>query len=359
MTTVREVFGLEPTKGQVGIEIEVEGIDLPGTHTPTTRFSRAWNITQDGSLRGESYEYVLKKPLSLKDAEAALQELEKSYKKCKSVVNDSVRAGVHIHINCQELSISQLMTFATVYYSIEELLLMFCNSSRRGNHFCLRAKDAEYQIYLVQKALQARSRSCLSSSNIRYSSINFTSLGKFGSLEFRSLEGTSDLGKVYTWAKILHDLMENSKQFSNPIEAVESMSQDGYESYLRQVLGDNYQHFEDIPNVDGLVLDSTRQAQSLAYGIDWGTVGEGWVSGRRAPKPRGAEQHSLVLDIEADLNTPRAAPIPPDEARASTPNRYTGLEGNGWITTRIIEDEEVSVPDDGEYEDDWFQGELV
>lgn len=295
MTKVRDVFGLNQTKGDIGVEIEVEGKRLPGNYDPTTKFNKFWFITQDGSLRGEeAFEYVLREPLNLNGVQEALQEVEKSYKKCGSTITDTVRAGVHVHVNCQELSMKQMAVFATVYYVMEELLLMFCNPTRRGNLFCLRAKDAEYQIFNVHNAFLAKSRMMFNDNNIRYSAINFCSLGKFGSLEFRSLEGTEDLGKIFTWAKILKELRDNSKQFDNPVDVVTGMSDQGADTFVANMLGDNMKHFKHIEDIDNLILSGVRYAQDLVFGINWDDVEGGWTgegngNGYRLPQ-QGARQ---------------------------------------------------------------------
>ena len=70
MKTVMEWFRLsrgKRTDGDVGIEIEVEGRRLPITE-------KYWRMEKDGSLRGpENMEYVLDRPMSLKDAKKALK----------------------------------------------------------------------------------------------------------------------------------------------------------------------------------------------------------------------------------------------------------------------------------------------
>lgn len=63
MKTVMQWFGIREdfaAKGDVGIEIEVEGKNLP------KHFEKYWRVEADGSLRGEdNAEYVLEKPSPL------------------------------------------------------------------------------------------------------------------------------------------------------------------------------------------------------------------------------------------------------------------------------------------------------
>lgn len=60
---VIDFYGNKPQEGSYGIEIEVEGVNLPAVA------NNVWTTTHDGSLRGESAEYVLKKPLDIDKVE--------------------------------------------------------------------------------------------------------------------------------------------------------------------------------------------------------------------------------------------------------------------------------------------------
>ena len=132
MKTVREWMRVRNTEGDVGIEVEVEGNNLP-------HIDEYWNVTHDGSLRGEALEYVFKRPLELSKAKEALDYLGHHLSKKNVSVLDSGRCGVHVHINCQKLSIVELYNFFTLNFILEDLLTAFCGESRVGNLFCLRA----------------------------------------------------------------------------------------------------------------------------------------------------------------------------------------------------------------------------
>ena len=70
--------GLKPAKGDIGVEIEVEGSSLPpGTMT--------WRRERDASLRGEeSGEYVLNRPVPYEELTEAFNELKKSFVELKN-----------------------------------------------------------------------------------------------------------------------------------------------------------------------------------------------------------------------------------------------------------------------------------
>lgn len=264
-TLVIDMFGLVPVKGDIGIEVEVEGRNLPREGLPPA-FRDLWRIETDGSLRGESNEYVLRNPVHIKEVQNAINVLKNQFKESKSVVNDSVRCGVHVHTNVQNLSILELATFITCYLSVEELLIQYCSPSRRGNHFCLRAGDAEYLTYIAQSAFDTGR--FVFNDDVRYAAMNLLALQQYGSLEFRALETPPNLDKIVEWAKILHTIKESSKKFNNPVDVIEKMSDSDGWDFVENLLGNYAKLFVKMDRK--FLLSGVRNAQSFAYGVDWG-----------------------------------------------------------------------------------------
>lgn len=181
MIKVMEAFRLPKrasTSGDVGIEIEVEGDNLP-------RPDEYWRCERDGSLRGESMEYVLEEPLKLPKALDALAHLDACYIRGNTNVHESVRAGVHIHINVQKLTVVELFSFMTAYLILEDLLIKYCGEYREGNLFCLRTRDAEFLLHTLEGVASKKNYEAFSSDMLRYASMNVCSLWRYGSLEFR------------------------------------------------------------------------------------------------------------------------------------------------------------------------------
>ena len=137
MSSVFKEMGIKKAvSGDIGVEIEVEGIGIPAAR-------KYWSNEEDGSLKGESREFVLKEPSTLEGVKDALGYLDALYTANETTVHDSVRAGVHIHINCQKLTMTQLYNFMVVYLILENVLVKWCGNYRQGNLFCLKASDAE------------------------------------------------------------------------------------------------------------------------------------------------------------------------------------------------------------------------
>jgi len=279
MTSVMKAFNVYrgyKANGDLGVEIEVEGLKLP-------RIRHYWDEEFDGSLRGECKEYVLKKPSSFAGVVKALDHLDNAYKECGTEVYESVRAGVHVHVNVQELSTVQLFTFITAYIVLEDLLVNFCGEYREGNLFCLRVKDADYLQYILEKTAKDRDFSRFSSDILRYSSMNVVSLSKFGSLEFRAMRGTRDLGVIKNWAKVLLQLRNSACKFDNPIELVDWIANNSTESFLELFLGDLKEELCQGKDLDKYVREGFCRAISLAKCVDWGSYVTKTVGGLEFP----------------------------------------------------------------------------
>ena len=122
--------------GEIGIEIEMEGQMLPHIGSNT------WRSEADGSLRGESIEYVLKKPVAREQVAKVLTQLQDMLAKDGAVLEPSNRCGVHVHVNAQQYTFLQVMNIVVLYLMFEDILTKFCGQHREGNYFCLRARDA-------------------------------------------------------------------------------------------------------------------------------------------------------------------------------------------------------------------------
>lgn len=258
-STIRDIYGHDAHKGRdIGIEIELEGANL-GVECA------GWEAHSDGSLRPnpESVEYVLARPYPHRDVASLLSTLQVTLEKNGAKLNLSDRCGVHIHINCQQLTVSQVMCFICAYLILEEALVKWCGEDREGNLFTLRAKDAEGLVGMLITAANAENFNNFNS-EYRYSSINVASLLKFGSLEFRSLRTTKDFAVINTWANMLMRIKEYAITFKHPREIIEGVSAGGFMQFPKTVLGD----MAELIQCKGLgitVAEGARRVQEIAY----------------------------------------------------------------------------------------------
>ena len=253
------------TDGIFGVEIEAEGRNLP-------RDLMNWRTENDLSLKSgepDKFEYVMPAPLDLDGTHNMLMELKDAYKKNASKVKETDTSGVHVHINVQDYTPKELFTFMVTYLTLEELVLTFCGEMREGNHFCLRVKDAEFILHEFVKAAEQRQFAHLKNDNIRYASMNPCSLFKYGSLEFRAMRGTGDIDAIYEWVEILNEIRLAAKRFKSPDEVVVSISAEGEENFIRQVLGNKAGLFLKVKNAKNMVREGARRVQPLAFIPDW------------------------------------------------------------------------------------------
>ena len=266
MRTVASVFRIPEgriVKGDVGVEIEVEGVRLP-------HGVKGWRREADGSLRGEeSAEYVLNKPLTTEGLKVALKELAHQYERHDSRIDDTIRAGVHVHVNVQELDIIQLYNYLTLYFIFEELLTKFCGHTREGNLFCLRACDAEYTIEQLRNAARKRKFGLLVSDELRYAAVNVKALGNYGSLEFRAMRSTKDFNIIQTWAEILVRLREVAKGYFEPTDIINGFSEGEAEGFLMRTFGPYAELFLGYKDYKECLTRGMRIAQEIAFCTNW------------------------------------------------------------------------------------------
>lgn len=234
MKKLYEIFGQQPVKGDVGIEIEVEGKRLTDDVDPR------WNAIVDGSLRGENREYVLHKPIPANTAKDALQCLKDSLDAAKSKLDFSFRTSVHIHINVQQLTYPQYLNFIYTYFLLEEPLMTFCGKERKGNRFCLRLQDAEGMLETYNNMFTGRERALFEvpANQVRYSAMNIEATPKFGSLEFRGMRGNLDVDLISTWIDCLIRIREFAKSVDNPTQVYDLYAENEAQGFMEKVIGD-------------------------------------------------------------------------------------------------------------------------
>lgn len=271
--TLLEAFSfLRPKQqdGEIGMEIECEGMNLFGAPISW------WQTHVDHSLRPYKdhppIEYVLRKPITREQVPKALSYLSKKLKEVGSEVVDSHRTSVHVHVNCQTLTMKQVIQYVCMYVVFEEMLVRFSGPDREGNLFCLRAKDAEHWIQILEQGLQQDDYDDIFNKELRYTACNTASLGKFASLEFRSMRGTVDQGLIQLWVDILLLLRDKALEYSDPQEIVKDFEALGPVLFLKKVTAsrpDIHAVLNAYPEKHQMMWDGLRLMRDVAYAIKW------------------------------------------------------------------------------------------
>ena len=247
----------EPGK-DIGIEIEMEG----NKPFPQDGLGK-WFTTEDGSLRGFSMEYVTNGPISYEEVGSYIDHLKNILAESGVKIEQSFRAGVHVHINCLNLTVPQITTFATVYYCMETALTRFCGERREGNFFCLRLQDAEYSLAVLCKTLKSKDLTWLNTDDLRYAALNLRSLWRHGTLEFRAMETTPDLEKIQVWAEMLYRLREYSLTVTDRKLIAYDISYYGPKTWVEKVLGPETLELLDYQDLERDVVKDMRMVQEL------------------------------------------------------------------------------------------------
>lgn len=209
----------------VGMEIEVEGHDLP----ETPAFSNYWQAKKDESLRppkpkigkkNGAREYVLKRPVSLAVLSGkALPHFQTVFKNHNSEPEMSGRCSVHIHLGVHDMPYYQAIMLAACYYLVEDLLLPLCGDERHGNLFCLGSRDTHDIVFQLQEMLTGSLMNALHHEGNKYTAVNLRTLVSLGTVEFRSMEGTTDIERLKDWASLLCALRDYVRKLS-PLDIV-------------------------------------------------------------------------------------------------------------------------------------------
>ena len=267
--SISNLFNLEKKNGACGVEIELNyGIRSRDYVLPRVR---DWHKEEDGSLGIMGIEYVMDQPRSVNDTHEQIDDLYNAFEKNKEIyIKDLDKAGIHVHINVQDYNCTELFTFACAYLMVEKVLVQWCGEGRVGNHFCLRLSDAEKLLFQMLEATQNKDLYHLNTQDIRYASMNFLSVFKYGSLEFRAMRTPETQKAVHQWVDMLFEIKENAKKFASPLEIIDAMSGQGDKAFLDMLLpsfsdmlfNEGYCKFGDIE-------EGARAIQMLAYIPDW------------------------------------------------------------------------------------------
>ena len=131
---LREYVGRDhvpPTKLRLyGIEVEYE--NYRGTaHRP----SPEWQIKDDGSLRNGGIEYVFRRPLAINSSHTAIDSLWEMASSLR--LKPSPRTGIHVHVNCLDYSLSQILDILTNYVLMEPFLFAYVGPLRDESILCV------------------------------------------------------------------------------------------------------------------------------------------------------------------------------------------------------------------------------
>lgn len=181
----------------MGIEVECESVVPAHLHnTPA-----AWMHVRDGSLRNSGMEYVTRQGMRTGQAVDHMSKLFRLLNGDARLqvppVSFSERCSVHVHVDCRALSTTNVVSLLMLYTLFEDNLFQLAGEGRKHNVFCVPINQA------WASATKYTNFTMFCNAWERYSALNIKSLGKYGTLEFRQMEGTHDLGRLLNWIGLI------------------------------------------------------------------------------------------------------------------------------------------------------------
>lgn len=227
MQLIRNKAVLSRSSEPLGVEVEVEfneNCEVP--------IVKGWVREYDGSLRGYSAEYVFAGPA---EREEALKRIDALYYALDhSKIKDSTRTSTHVHINVQSCSEAEILNMVFIYWIFEkELMQIFCEKERVGNLFCLDLQHGEDLLERIKRFISGHG-------NVfeRYASVNLASLYKYGSIEFRALQGFPSIEILYRWIDVLLSIRDFGLSFQNPKNMLEWIAKRDFSSLWSEIFKD-------------------------------------------------------------------------------------------------------------------------
>lgn len=178
----------------LGIEVEVENVRKFDSH-----LAPYWNSTEDGSLRNRGVEF-LTPPIRAWRIEQALTVLFNQ--QLNNDVDFSDRTSIHVHMNVRTLTVKQLETLILCYLTFEKTLFSFVGNNRYENIFCTPICESNFSVQIRQLIAGDVTRVNWK----KYTALNLLPIMEKGTIEFRHLHGTKDVGKIMCWINLLLSL---------------------------------------------------------------------------------------------------------------------------------------------------------
>lgn len=235
-----------------GIEIESEKFaffSLRGTNQPLWDY---WRSREDGSLRGvqaiELYSYPL-----------CGRELSRAIRLYDEVTAGSspftYRCATHYHLNVLDMDTAQIPSFMLASLAADNFLYYAGDETRSDNYNCrpmsLLVREIEamgvWAGHIAAKKPALCGNGILNHHN-RYMGVNWASLLKFGTVEFRHFPGERRKRLLYHWLNLLYSLYSLSEDLT-PDEMYD-LIMSGKDKFGRRAFG---RHWKDLnyPGSDG------------------------------------------------------------------------------------------------------------
>lgn len=155
-------------------------------------------VTTDGSLRNNGLEFITR-PMHLSSLNTCLINFFNKNK--LNEYNYSERTSIHVHTNCNDLTPEEVASICVLYQVFEKILFNFIGNDRANNIFCVPWSETTVSYQAVAR-LAEKDTDALRDWN-KYTALNLLPLTRFGTIEWRHMEGHADITRIVLWCQII------------------------------------------------------------------------------------------------------------------------------------------------------------
>ncbi len=202
-------------KDFLGLEFEFENVTR--SIDPALDWACLVTNKEDGSLRNYGQEFVFERPLFGKDATDVIRGLCAHAKKNKYTTG--LRTGIHVHIDARNIGYPQLRWWLVLNALLEPAIYRWVGAGREENVFCLPWYSTDAVLPVLREIYRKEGTELgLAASRLaqkKYSGLNLDCLRRFGSIEYRHLQTTTDADRVLRWVNICQRFKAASDELAN------------------------------------------------------------------------------------------------------------------------------------------------
>lgn len=222
---------------QVGIEVEAENFILAELNRSFiyAHSQHLWKITGDPSLRNNGIE-LQSFPCSGKNLAMSLDFLNRINDVVKPDYND--RTGIHVHLNVRDMTVGQWMSLIALYVLYEPALFRF-SGGREHNVYCVPLRTGSHKLPLLFCAEKPEEEivGTVAMGN-KYMALNYLPTAKehFGTVEFRHMVGTSNVGWIKAWVDLIQHLRTGAAQpYDKLMPTIYGLTENNYKEFTEKI----------------------------------------------------------------------------------------------------------------------------
>lgn len=208
-----------PIDTPMGIEIEVENVNMVGGHDVTFMEGMAdsnipssfiFRMVEDHSLRNKGYEFVSRVGFSAREVMWGVKRLLLSDNLFRYPLSTGPRTSIHIHMSVLHMTIGELKKFLLWYMILEPLFFEFAGNRNR-NIFCVPLVQSACPVESMFKADSLDGVRMAWRTWSKYSALNLRPIFDIGTMEFRHHKGSVDPIEIENWIVWIDSVMSFCK----------------------------------------------------------------------------------------------------------------------------------------------------